>query len=255
MKKPLILLSLAVISLCHPPTGHAACSEAAKKILDQAVVPFRNRQDLTQAQQALDQFELATKTDATCVDAFLKASHAAWWVADHATNREDKLKIFQHGMDLAKAALALDPKSIDARYWHAGNMGSYGEARGVLKSLFLVKPIRQELDEIIKLDPNYSEGAAYRVLGAVDYKVPGIAGGSKKRALERLTKALELGPNNGQNRYYMAEYYWTVGDKQKAIENLDLLKNLTADDNDRPDLLLMQEKGKLLETRLTGKSS
>jgi tetratricopeptide (TPR) repeat protein len=253
MKKIRPLLIITTLLFPLTPTVHAACSAPAALLIGQALSAFKERMDLTKAQQALDLFEQAAASDSACLEAHVKGSRAAWWVADHATTNAEKAKIFQKGIDFATAGVALDGRSAESHFWMAANMGSYGEVRGVLKSLALVKPIRHELNEIISIDPAYDHGAAYRVLGVVDYKVPGFAGGSKKRALENLTKSLEMGPQVGFNRYYMAEYFWTVGDKTKALEQLAALKNLTATDDEKPELLSMQKKGEALEAKLTGK--
>ncbi len=249
MNKAWSLIIIPTFLFTTAPLVHAACDAPASLLVEQGLAAFKERMDLTKAQQALDLFEKAAAADASCLEARVKASRAAWWVADHAGPAE-KAKIFQKGIDFATAAVALDSRSAEGRFWLAGNMGSYGEVRGVLKSLSLVKPIRHELNEIIKIDPTYDHGAAYRVLGVVDYKVPGFAGGSKKRALENLTKSLGMGPETGFNRYYMAEYYWTMGDKIKALEHLTVLENLKASDDEMPELILMQEKGLALSSKI-----
>jgi tetratricopeptide (TPR) repeat protein len=251
------LRQILVLILLIPAISKAGnvCNEAATSSLESGLLSFSKRTDLQEAKLALDKFSAAAKSDPACAAAFTRAAHAAWWVADHATVAAEKTQIFQQGMDWAKAAVAIDSHSADARFWLAANMGSYGEARGVLKSLFLVKPIRHELEEVLNIDPAYDRGAALRVLGVVDYKVPGIAGGSRKRALENLSKALVLGPDVGANRYYLAEYYATVGDKEKALREIAVLFNLTTSEDDRPELLMMQDKGRLLEKRLKGKNS
>ncbi len=244
MKKLLIFFSafLAV------STAHAtSCEDAAQA--------YQHRLDDKEARRSLELYEQLASTGSaeSCPDAHVKAAKAAWWVADHSTSKKEKMATFQKGIDFSKEAVRLNPNSAAAHFWLAGNYGSFGEVKGVLKSLALVKPIRQELNEVMRLDPAYDEGAAYRVLGVVDYKVPGFAGGNKKRAEDQLKKSLEMGPQNPFNLYYLAEYYETVGKDGEAALYLDRLDALDPTDVETPDWTMMHEKGKVLRSKFKKK--
>lgn len=173
-----------------------------------------------------------------------KAARALHWLGDQATDKKAKLAYFEKGIDDANAAVAALPQRPEPHFWLAALQGSYGEARGVLKSLFLVKPMREQLEAINRIDERYQGGAADRVLGIIDYKVPGFAGGSKKRAIERLEKALTIDPTNAYNQYYMAEGLADVGRKDEARAHLITLAGLSTNpDVDGPDLASIQKKG------------
>ena len=70
------------------------------------------------------------------------------------------------------------------------------------------------MNKVLELNEAYEDGGAHRVLGRVFFKVPGIAGGSKKKSLVHLEKAKELGLDDMLTRVYLAE---TLLD-QKMIE-------------------------------------
>lgn len=203
------------------------------------------------APEALAAYEKAIAKDPALVEAYWKASRAWYWIADHKTKRKEKIEGFEKGIEYAKKAIELNHDSVDAHFWLGGNYGTYGETRGILKSLALVKPIRKEMEAVIRIDPRYQGGAGYRVLGIVDYKVPGFAGGSKKRAHENLQKALEIDPENAFNNYYMAEYYDRIGERYKALDHLKILESATPTrDVDPPDLKLMQGRGQKLKKKM-----
>ncbi len=206
---------------------------------------FAGRQDLALAARALELYEKAAAQNPSSAEAQWKAASAAHWIADRAENRKEKLRMFQKGIDHSRAAVKLDPDSPQAHFWLGANYGSFGEAKGVLKSLALVGPIRKEMQELIRIDDKFQGGGAYRVLGIVDYKVPPFAGGSKKRALENLKKALAIDPTNAFTHFYLAEYYAVVGKKDQAREHLKILETLpAAADVDAADLAMIQEKGR-----------
>jgi len=214
---------------------------------------YKNRSGLKNASEALALYEKGIEV-APHVEAYWKASRAAWWIGDHTATKKEKLKSFQKGIEYSKKGIALDPNSVESHFWLGANYGSYGESRGVLKSLFLVKPIRKEMEEVLRIDPPFEGGGGYRVLGVVDYKVPEFSGGNKKRALERLTKAYDIAPRNPFTNYYLAEYYVLTKKKDLARKHLGLLATLTEADADPADLDMMKKKGEKLAVSLGDKT-
>ncbi|GAF79240.1 unnamed protein product, partial [marine sediment metagenome] len=107
--------------------------------------------------------------------------------------------------------------------------GKYGETKGVLKSLSLVKPIKKGMNKVIELDRSYEDGGADRVLGRVFFKVPGFAGGSKKKSLEHLLKSKELGPEDALTRVYLAETLLKHKQIDEAREELEYVLNMEDD--------------------------
>lgn len=129
-----------------------------------------------------------------------------------------KIETFLKAEDDLKRAVALAPDSADAHYWYGVAMGKRGETQGVMHSLFLIKPIRAEMNETLRLDPNH--GGAHRVLGEILWQVPGIAGGDKKKALEEFETAVRLAPNYTANYQPLAEAYEHYGRKDDAVRVL-----------------------------------
>jgi tetratricopeptide (TPR) repeat protein len=159
--------------------------------------------------------------------------------------KSDKLADYTAAQDLLKRAAEAAPNDVDARFWYGVAMGRYGEAKGVLKSLFLIKPIRQEMHAVIALDPNH--GGAHRVLGEILWQVPGIAGGDKKKALEEYETAIRLDPRYTANYQVLAEAYVHFDRKDDAIKTLKAVADVKnpADPAQYPEDLA--DAGKLLE--------
>lgn len=236
-----------------PPAVSTATDTALRDMdmIAAADALYAKRTETAGAAEALVMYEKAAAAITTSAVPLWKSARACHWIADHATVRAEKIATFEKGIAYAERAIDMDPKSVEAHFWLGALWGSYGESRGVLKSLSLVGPIRREMDTVVRLNDRYQGGAGYRVLGIVDYKVPGFAGGSKRRAAEQLNKSLVIDPENAFNRFYMAEYCVTVGDKAKAIENLDALANLEpTDDVDAAELKSIQAKGTALRAKI-----
>jgi tetratricopeptide (TPR) repeat protein len=212
-------------------------------LVAQADAAYAKREDVPQAKIAMVTYERAAVSGSTqAVECYWKASRAAWWLGEHAQDRTERMDYYQKGVELDRKALAIEPNSIAAHYWLGCNLGSYGDTKGVLKSLSLVKPIRHEMQEVIRLDDHYSSGGAWQVLGVVDYKVPGLMGGSKSRAKQELEKALAIGPNDPFNNYYMAEFYQTTGDHAKKKSQIENLHTLHVAPDDVPELKMLQAR-------------
>ena len=227
--------------------GLAAGSETpAVSFLAQADAAYAQRSDLPQARIALLYYEKAIGAAPADIEASWKASRAAWWLGENADSNSEKIAYFQKGISFSQKVLARRPDCVEAHFWLGVNDASYGEVHRALKSLFLLKPIRHEMAEVLRLNDRYSGGGAYRVLGVVDYKVPGFAGGSKKRSLKELNQALAIDPQDPFTRYHLAEYFMRVGDKEKAEAERNTLQSLRVPSESLPELRMLQEKAKKL---------
>src|SRR5439155_477927 len=80
---------------------------------------------------------------------------------------------YDRGREIGKRAVELAPKSHDAHLWYAINTARWGETKGVLRSLFLLPTIREELGILLELDPRSVR--AHILAGNVLLEVPGLA--------------------------------------------------------------------------------
>lgn len=210
---------------------------------------YAQRTDPAFAGLALETYEQAIAADSVSPEAAWKAARAAWWVGEFSETKKFKTQFFQQGINFAKTALERDPDCAEAHFWLGVNYGSFGETRGVLKSLFLVKPIREAMENVLRLNEQIAGGGAHRVLGVVDYKVPGFAGGNRRRSLERLQKAKEIDPSDPFNLYYLAEYYATIGQVEKAKAAIADLEAAPVPDHLAPEWELTKTKADALSRR------
>lgn len=133
--------------------------------------------------------------------------------------KSDRLADYDAARTQCGKAVALSPDSADAHFWLGVAMGRWGEARGVLKAMFLIKPIRREMEATLKLDPGH--GGAHRVLGEMLWQIPAFAGGDKKKALAEFEAAVRLSPNHSANYQPLAEAYLRFGRRDEAIRALN----------------------------------
>lgn len=209
----------------------SAFGQSADDLIKQADGLYADMQDMDTAKEALALYRKALLEADNKYEAYWKVARMLYYVGAHTEDKKTKKSTFSQGVYHAEKAVALEAEKPDAYYWRGVNNGKYGETRGVLKSLSLVKPIKADMNKVIELDRNYEDGGADRVLGRVFFKVPGFAGGSKDKSLEHLQKSKEIGPDDALTRVYLAETLLGMKNVDEAKAELDYV--LALDDDPR----------------------
>ena len=216
--KRIILPLLTVLVLAV-----AARAQETKTLVQQSDELYAQRGDLAKAKEVLAKLQEALVAGEDAYGVNWRLARVEYWIGDHTTDNTVKKQIFQQGIDHAKKANELGPNKVEGHFWLGVCYGVYGEAKGVLKSLFLVKPIKEEMRRVLEIDPAYDKGGADRILGRVFHEVPGIFGGSEKKSLEHLLKAVEYGPRVGLNLLYLADTYISLDEIDKARQTLEYI--------------------------------
>lgn len=241
------IVSAAILSVA-PYFVHASTVEEAAKAYSQREFDSAG---ILKAQEAADIYAelLKTTTDeAAQITLLVGQSEALYFIGDAST--DNKLKIEKHDLGLKaadKATKILGVKDVvlvpaadiaklkalpeeqrkllaDALYNRGINLGKWGQANGVMTSVKRWPELRanMELLEKLGLEATHDYGA-YRTLGKVYGILPSIVGGSTKKALDYLEKAVtkSAAPNanystNGYNNIFYAEILDKEGDTDKA---------------------------------------
>lgn len=214
----LILLSFSVSLFSQEP----------EELIAQGDKLYAEMKDLATAKEARAKYqEAATKTKS--YEAYWKLARILYYIGKNTESKKEKKIIFSQGVYYGKKAVISEPEKPDGHYWLGVNYGVFGETKGVLKSLSLVKPIKKAMNKVIELDRGYEDGGPDRVLGRVYFKVPGIAGGSKKKSLEHLLKSKEIGPDDALTRCYLADTLLSLKEVDKAREELEFVLSMESD--------------------------
>jgi len=164
----------------------------------------RYHEDPTALDRARDLLDAALAKERK-VETMTMLSYVQFLIGDLRTTAEDKLASYDRGREIGQRAVELAPRSHDAHLWFAINTARWGETKGVLRSLFLLPTIRQELETLLELDPRSVR--AHILVGNVLLEVPGFAGGDRAKAEEHLKKALEIDPRFTNARVDLARVY------------------------------------------------
>jgi len=213
---------------CHQP---GTVSQSAVDTGDESIAKakvaeaeplYENRADLTKARVAVATLRQAQVADYGNYEAAWKLSRAAYYVADHTDNADERDDMFRLGTEAGQAAIKLQPDKPDGHLWLGANYGGTAE-HSTLAGLANFQDIKRQMDEVIRIDESYQGGSAYLGLGRLYLHAPRVLGGDVPKAIEYLQKGLKFSPNNSLMRYELAEAYETAGRHAEARKEIEVV--------------------------------
>jgi tetratricopeptide (TPR) repeat protein len=173
--------------------------------------------------------------------------YEAWWRISrsenflgrmHDASDDDKaaLREFEAGADAGRRAVKLRPDRVEGHFWLGVNLGLIGEEEGLLRGLRLVDPVRSEMETVMRLDPDYEQRGAQRILARLYYRAPFFKGGDKQRSIELLQDCLKRYPSDSFALLYLADDYLAVGRRAEARKLLEQIIDLCPDPLYGPEL-------------------
>lgn len=181
----LVLIALALVVTPAAAPGQTPVESARALVA-------RYHEDPAAIDRARDLLQSALARDRQ-VDTMVMLSYVHFLYGDvRATTTEDKLAAYDRGREIGKRAVELAPRNPEAHVWYGINTGRWGLTKGVMRSLFLLPTVRQEVDATLALDPQNLRALA--LSGNVFLEVPDLFGGDREKAEQQFRKALELDP-------------------------------------------------------------
>ena len=180
---------------------------------------YADRVNVASARRAAELWAAELKTNPSSFDAAWKMARASYWLGGHAPENERR-GFLEAGIEAARKAAALRPNRPEGHFWLAANMGALAESFGIRAGLRYRKPIRDELELVLKLDPAFMQGSADRALGRWYFKVPGLFGGSHKQAEAHLRASLTYNEHSTISHFFLAEVLLDDDRKEEARAEL-----------------------------------
>jgi len=131
-----------------------------------------------------------------------------WAVANYELAGDAQIKAYESLIEQANAAAADNPGSAEILVWNGIIKSAFAGVKGGLGALGYAKEAKKALEQSLEIDDKALDGSAYASLGTLYFKVPGwpVGFGSDKKAVQFLTKALELNPDGIDPNYFYADY-------------------------------------------------
>ncbi|GBD39174.1 hypothetical protein HRbin37_01441 [bacterium HR37] len=223
---------IILLSLLFPQTTYSSNklssstkAQSLRKELGRAQSVFFNyHKDSMNLDRAIDILQGILEKDPDNIEALLLLSRV-WLTYGYAKapNKEEMIRVFGNGVEVAKRALELVPENPDAHFFYVANLSSLGAVEGILKSIFLLPTIKREIDTILELKPDHIYGLAMK--GLLYYALPGFLGGDTYLAELYVKKAISLDPHLTTLKIYLARIYLKQGRYREAKDTLEEIIN------------------------------
>lgn len=212
-----LLLCLRLVTL-HPVTvrGEAPPSSASLAAADAL---FSYGEDHARDQQALTILERVLAREPRSYQALWRAARAAYHVGEEADERA-KVASFERGIQWGQQAVAQQPEGVDGHFWLGANYGGLSSVKGIVQALAMVQQVRTEMETALRLQADYEQGSAYRALGELARQLPGVLGGSRKRALAYLEQGVRVAPQNLALKLSLARAYREADQHEASRQQL-----------------------------------
>ncbi|MBM4442604.1 MAG: tetratricopeptide repeat protein [Candidatus Rokubacteria bacterium] len=217
-----VLAAVLVLTLAAPALANTPAQTARALVA-------RYDQDLARIDRARDLLEAALATERR-VDTLIALSYVYFlWGEVRAKSDDEKLAAYDRGRTLGKQAVELAPREEEAHLWYAINTGRWGQVKGVMRSLFLLSTIREEIETILELNPRSVRGRA--LAGNVLMEVPGFVGGDRAHAEKQFRRGIEHDPHFTGIRVDLARLLIAAGRHDEARQELGRVLAETAPTN------------------------
>jgi len=180
------------------------------------------RADTKNVRQSIRTLEQGLADSPDAYPVLWRLARAYEWVGRYAAPA-DRVELFTQATTYAGRAVEAAPLGVDGRYWNALTTGRLGEARGILRSLAAAGEMRTELEAVLELAPEHA--GAHFALGMLYHQLPGwpISFGNNNQALEYMSTAVELAPENTTYLLGLAELLLDMRRRADALDHLEAI--------------------------------
>jgi hypothetical protein len=213
---------------------------------------YADRTNLASAQAAADAWaaELAQRPSDLKPRGSWRARITGW----AATRpRRNGARFLTRGIEAGRRAIAASPNQPEGHFWAAANMGALAEASGIRGGLKYRRPIKDELEWVLRVAPAFLQGSADRALGRWYFKVPALLGGSKMLAEAHLRASLKHNAHSTASHFFLAELLLDDGRVADARAELQQVLDAPLDPDWTPEDREFKVKAQALLDRTAGR--
>lgn len=193
----------------------------------QADAYYEHRGNLDNVRKALTLMRAAVTAHPARYEGWWRIARYDCYLARHLPDNQ-QIPLLEEGVSAGKKAEHLDPNRVEGHFWTGTDEGLLAEDRGVWGGLRYVYPVRDEMQTAMKLDRNYQEDGAERILGRLYYEAPFFKGGDRELSIRLLENCLKRYPHNSLTMLYLADSYRAVDRREDARNMLEKILKLTS---------------------------
>lgn len=223
-----IVITLCLLAGCSSRVeshdlGIAAYSTNISESLGTAEKLFAERADVENLREAIKTLGQARNPNQRNYEVEWKFAKYSYFLGKAENSEKAAIEAFEKGRDAAKIAFRVEPERPDGHFWYAANLGELARISPVTVGIKSVDDIRESMNAVIAIEPNYQNASAYDALGQLEIATRTFKGGTTEKAIEFYEKGLELSPDNANLRLHLAEAYLAAKKDAEARKQLAAL--------------------------------
>lgn len=226
----IVLISILLASCASKvKTGPAVTqnnSVPPAETIRQVETLFRQREDVSKLREAVGLLAKARNPDNRNYEIEWQFARFNYFLGKQTDKEKEAEEAFENGVQAGRIASRIEAKRAEGHFWYAANLGEQAKKSPVTVGIKSVDDIREAMNKVVEIQPDYQGASAYVALGQVELTT-GLFGGSAEKAVEYLEKAHELEKDNAYIYLHLAEAYLAVNrdaDAKKQIEYLLKMK-------------------------------
>lgn len=206
------------------------------------------------ADEMIASLEAATKASPSNGELFWRLSRAYWWkAARYTTDRAEKLALLDKAKAAGEQGAKLASGNADAHYWHAVSIAQAGQIRGILQSLFMVKPTKEALDKALAIDPSHAP--SHYLMAELLSQVPGppLSIGNRAKSVEEARLAVKFDSSDSSHHLVLGKCLITTKQYAEARQALEYVLKMPIDAEDPEGARLDKAEAEELLASIKGK--
>lgn len=245
----LLTLSCASSSEATDETSVQRKNVNVPATLQKANELFSQREDIAKLREALKTLTEARNADNRNYEIEWTFAKYSYFLAKESDKEKEVESALKDGEKAALIATRMEPNKPDGFFWFAANLGEAARLSPMTVGLRRVNEIREAMNKVIELQPDYQGASAYDGLARIELE-SGLVGGKTEKAIELLEKGLELEKNNSNIRLNLAKAYLRVNRNSESKTQLEYVVKMQPDADYKIEYEEnLKEAKRLLESR------
>lgn len=243
-----LLSACAAAGESHSQPFQADPAEVSR-IMAEAENLFKQREDTQKLREANAMLSRLRNPDNRNYEVEWKFARYSYFLGKQAETEAESDKALENGRDAASIASRIEPGKVEGHFWYAANLGELARKSPITIGLRSVDDIREAMNKVIEIQPDYQGASAYDALGQLELRTR-LTSGKPEKAVEFLEKGMAIAPENANIRLHLAEAYFAVKKDAEAKKQLDdLIKMKPHPDYSVEHARAVEEAKKLIEKR------
>jgi len=198
---------------------------------------FAKRSTLENCLKAIEYYEQACALNPKEIKLRLKLGELTHWTAgelgEKTMDKKKRIEVLRIGVKVSEEILKLEPRNPGGHYWRMWNLAAVTVAEGILSGGYSFKEAIVGTIFVANGDLNYYYAGVYRYWARVIYEIPGLLGKffhfTDADSIWLYQQSLSVAPNFILTRFWMAETYLKMKQRDKALEQLKIILKTPAE--------------------------